>query len=378
MTARAAHLTPSGTGAVATIAIVGDSAWSIIQSSFSVRSKTVCPTPPQQGAVLFGNFGEPPGDEVVVTVRPDATDWFEIHCHGGPQVVDWLLEQMAQHGATIVPWIELERQVSTKHFQAQAARQLTQAMTLRTASILLDQYHGALAKGLQSIIQTFDEHQPDAARLKLERLATLCNIGRHLIHPWRVAVCGPPNAGKSSLVNALAGYQRTVVTPIAGTTRDTVSTLLAFDGWPIELLDTAGIRQSTDQLEEKGIQLGLNAARDADLVLWVTEPNGWKPPPAEIDTALCVLNKSDLLNASNYGQPPNAVLVSATTGSGLELLIAAIVIRIIPNPPTRDEAVPFVPEQIDAIFTARQLWNAGDLFGARQILANLLSPADLA
>src|SRR5207244_11945531 len=84
----------------------------------------------------------------------------------------------------------------------------------------------------------------EAGRL-LDELARYAGVGRHLTAPWRVAVAGAPNVGKSSLVNALAGYQRSVVAPTPGTTRDVVTALLAIDGWPVELADTAGLRPLT-------------------------------------------------------------------------------------------------------------------------------------
>src|SRR5262249_45703972 len=160
-----------------------------------------------------------------------------------------------------------------------------------------------------------------------------------------------------------------------------VSTLLAFDGWPVELLDTAGIRTAGDEIEDIGIRLGLNAARDADLVLWVTEPERWEPAPTGLNSPLFVLNKSDLmLNRGVQDAAPATrskfIEVSATNGDGLEILIAEMVKRLIPNPIVTGEAVPFNARIADVILTARQLWHAGDLLEARQTLATLLSPAD--
>src|SRR5262249_7726954 len=115
------------------------------------------------------------------------------------------------------------------------------APTLRTAAILLDQLNGAFATEVRRILALF-ETDPRNAAFSLHRLAELGNtVGRHLVEPWKVVVAGPPNVGKSSLVNALAGYQRSVVSEVAGTTRDAVSVRTAFDGWPVELIDTAGL-----------------------------------------------------------------------------------------------------------------------------------------
>src|SRR5207244_7282248 len=87
----------------------------------------------------------------------------------------------------------------------------------------------------------------------LEALVRYVDVGRHLTAPWKVAVIGPPNVGKSSLVNALAGFQRSIVAPTPGTTRDLVTTLIAVDGCPAGLIDTAGLRDARGSSEGAGI-----------------------------------------------------------------------------------------------------------------------------
>src|SRR4029077_2665085 len=129
-----------------------------------------------------------------------------------------------------------------------ALRNLTKAMTLRAANVLVDQSLGAFDRAIRRITELFDQSRINAASDGLNRLLRWAPLGRHLTTPWRVAVCGPPNVGKSSLVNALAGFRRTVVTPTPGTTRDVVTTLIALDGWPVELLDTAGVRTTSEVL----------------------------------------------------------------------------------------------------------------------------------
>ena len=155
---------------------------------------------------------------------------------------------------------------------------LQRAPTLRTASILLDQLNGAFATEVRRILALL-ETDGLAAEEPLRRLCRFgYTVGWHLVKPWKVVIAGPPNVGKSSLVNTLAGYQRSVVSEVAGTTRDAVSVRTAFDGWPVELIDTAGLRDAQG-LEAEGIERGLRAQAEADLLLWVLDLS--EPEPAQ-------------------------------------------------------------------------------------------------
>jgi tRNA modification GTPase len=158
-------------------------------------------------------------------------------------------------------------------------------------------------------------------------------------------VAGAPNVGKSSLVNALAGYQRTVVTAVPGTTRDVVTTALAIDGWPVELIDTAGQHESADELEVQGISRARAASADADLCLWVVDagaPPVW--PTIGLRDVLYAINKVDRPAAWDVTALPTAVQVSALTGAGLDVLCDAISRRLVPILPPPGAALPFTPD----------------------------------
>jgi tRNA modification GTPase len=232
---------------------------------------------------------------------------------------------------------------------------LAHAPTLRTASILVDQLHGAFERAVTRILNLLATN-PDAAREPLSELARYAPIGRHLVEPWMVVVAGAPNVGKSSLVNALAGFQRAVVSDIAGTTRDLVSVQVAFEGWPVELTDTAGLREA-EGLEAAGVERANRALAEADLVLWVADRSDPHPRwPAGSDRAgqapLFIANKADLPSQWS-GEERDALAVSAATGAGLGELVGVLVSRLVPESPRRGVAVPYSSALVDRIEAAQ-------------------------
>jgi tRNA modification GTPase len=213
-------------------------------------------------------------------------------------------------------------------------------------------------------------------RISLAAWARNVPVGRHLVEPWKVVLAGAPNVGKSSLLNALAGYQRSIVAPTPGTTRDVVTTTVALDGWPVELADTAGLRPDAGPLEGQGIERARGAAATADLCLWVLDASSepaW--PDLAPERVLLVVNKADLPPAWDLTQAAGAVHVSARNGAGLGDLCDSIVERLVPHPPGPDEQVPFTPELCDAIEEAYAHLTAGRTDDARRVLAGLLEPS---
>jgi tRNA modification GTPase len=365
----AACLTPPGTGAIATIAVRGPAARQVVEKLFQAsggRKPSVWEDSSQRVRRFWlGKFGDELADEVVLIVkRLDPAPWLDLHCHGGREVVRLLLETLERHGVEVCSWQELERHNAARPSQAEAAILLVKAPTVRTAAILLDQYHGAFDLARQDILEALarEDHEP-AARL-LGQLARFLAVGRHLVVPWRVVVAGAPNVGKSSLVNALAGYQRSIVSAIPGTTRDVVSAALALDGWPVELVDTAGWQEGVEGLEREGIRLAEEAAAGADLCLWLLDGSAEKPflPGATgVGGAVqLVVNKIDLPAGWDWGQVPGAVGLSARTGEGLAELCRAITNQLVPDPPPPGAAVPFTAELAGRIDEAWRLWGAGN------------------
>ena len=326
-------LTPSGAGAIGVVSVCGTGAWDVVRRVAERPGGKLLPKSPAIPGFWFahvlGEIGEA-GDEVVISRLPHRDgEWVEVHGHGGRRATRWLVERLTAAGATEVPPHEFPHRHAVA--DARAWPLLERAPTTRVANIILDQLHKAQLE------------EDNFAGLTKNR-----GVGGHLVTPWKVVIAGPPNVGKSSLTNALAGYTRSVVAPIAGTTRDVVRTKLAFGGWPVELADTAGLRDGDEALESLGIARARAALVKADLILWVLDASEIHPiyPTNEdqlpMNCVRFIANKCDLAN----GDCGEAFRVSARTGEGVPELAAAIANWLVPCPPEPGEAVPFMLDPV--------------------------------
>lgn len=346
---RAALLTPPGRGAVAVVALHGDGAAAIVGMHFTSPSGT---TPTfELNRIRFGRWrsnvenSAEQGEELVVCRRGD--EQFEIHCHGGDAASAAILSALQRGGCAIVPWQQWHDDADPITAEVRIA--LAAARTTRIASILLDQPE-ALQSAFDRVRQLVEHGHRGTALEFVEQLLGRAALGRKLTEPFHVVLTGRPNVGKSSLLNALLGYRRAIVFDQPGTTRDVVTAATVVDGWPIELSDTAGLRTTGDELETAGVAAARRRLTEADLVVAVydlTEP--WTAEEAAILTAhpqaIVVLNKADATEMSDASRPAG-LRTSATTGLGIEELLATIATKLVPNPPQPGEAVPFTPRQI--------------------------------
>jgi tRNA modification GTPase len=368
-----ACLTPPGQAALATLGLQGPAAWETLRSVFRLRSGAELPVEPVAGRFWLGRLGEEATDEVVVALkRLEPVPWLEVHGHGGREVVRFLLDLFLERGLQICSWEDFLRKTSDDELSMKATIALAHAATVRTAGILLDQQQGALGRSFETILAVLEEGNTAAAAKELAELARYARVGQRLTQPWRVAIAGAPNVGKSSLVNALVGYQRSVVAATPGTTRDVVTTRIALDGWLIELADTAGLRTEAEALEEQGIRRAKATAASADLVLWVLDasaPAVW--PGEDVSTVQYVINKIDLPPAWDLACDQGAVRVSALGGTGLVELCAALVAQLVPDPPPSGAAVPFTPRLCKGIAEAQRFLAAADITETRRIVTSL-------
>jgi len=170
------------------------------------------------------------------------------------------------------------------------------------------------------------------AELEREIGAALADAGRgeRLREGMVVAIAGPPNAGKSTLLNRIARREAAIVSPFAGTTRDVIEVHLDLDGYPVTLLDTAGIRESAEPIEQEGIRRAQERAAEADLVLWVSDAGDRLAAPnaAPGQELWQIRNKVDLLTAAYLRNEPKSIAktfnISAVRGDGLDSLLVAL------------------------------------------------------
>jgi tRNA modification GTPase len=364
---RVALLTPRGRGAVATIAVSGSEAATVVDRFFrSATKRTLADAP--TNTILFGRWNGESGEEVVVC-RTDV-EQVEIHCHGGLAAADAIVETLQAAGASLEDANASLVRRARGRLEADALAMLPHARTLRCAAILHDQACGAMREVLERIITS-----NDIALAELDTLISRSVIGRHLVEPFRVVIGGAPNVGKSSLVNALVGYQRAIVFDEPGTTRDAVTAVTALEGWPVELCDTAGMRDEAESVEQLGIERAVERLDAADCrVLVFDRSRPWTEADAAMlsqwPDALIVHNKADL--SGNVTARPAGLAVSALSGEGIDALIAAIVERLVPIAPTPGIAVPISNEQVEALIEAREALARGDRNSARIALKQLL------
>lgn len=314
-------------------------------------------------------------------------DTVEFHCHGSPAVLASGLEALYLAGARPAKKGEFTKRAFLNGqmdlTSAEAVIDLIEAESADAAANAAGQVAGVLQKKLDPIYieltdlcshfhavldypdEDIDEFRMEEYSGQLKRnakelydLLSTYNQGQILKHGVKAAILGKPNVGKSSLLNALAGYQRVIVTEIAGTTRDTVEETVRLGSTTLRLIDTAGIHDTEDKIEAMGVERSVEAAKDADLVIFVCD--GGAPLDEddqqvidvclEAEHAIALINKSDLGNVVESSDLPfmQVIPISAKTGEGLDLLADAVDAMFAGELPC-DGSILSNPRQYDAI-----------------------------
>lgn len=296
-------------------------------------------------------------------------DVLELQCHGGPQLLELVMKRCLELGKDQGLVIAEPGEFSLRAYlnnkidlaQAEAIADLIDAQSEAAVRGAARSLQGAFSNDINSLIEeitqlrilvesTLDFPEEEIEFLEnaqaRERLSTVmkklhslrdgAKQGKILRDGIQLVLAGAPNVGKSSLLNRLAGEEVAIVTPIAGTTRDRVKESITIGGVPMHIIDTAGLRETGDLVEAKGIERSWEAIRAADLVIFLQDPSSTNtsnnaealelkvqilqalPPKCPV---LEVHNKSDLLGKSTLNQDKNpCLLISAKTGDGIESL----------------------------------------------------------
>lgn len=380
--------------AIGILRLTGDGCAQVAGKVFTLNSRTPLWEAPNRKLVL-GTLQDRQGRVIdqcmaVYTRAPHTytgEDTVEFHCHGSPAVLAAGLDALFAAGAVPAKRGEFTKRAFLNGqldlTQAEAVIDLIEAETADAAANAAGQVGGRLQKKLAPIYSTLtdlcshfhavlDYPDEDIADFGLDSYyTTLRNSakelhallqtygqGRILKQGVSAAIVGKPNVGKSSLLNALAGYERVIVTEIAGTTRDTVEESVMLGATRLRLIDTAGIRQTDDRIEAIGVERSKQAVENADLVLFVCD--GSQPLTDEdkevinvcldAENAIALINKSDLGAVVQPSDLPfmQVISVCTKTGEGLDQLADAVDVMFASDIPC-DGSILTNPRQFDAI-----------------------------
>ncbi len=370
--------TARGTGGVAIIRISGDDPLSVAEKMFRPSSKTavsgfapyvmypgdiVCDGFTDYGMCVF--FKAPhsfTGENVV-----------EFHCHGGERIADGILKKTFSLGCRPADRGEFTRRAflngkislasaeglidminAESDAQLRAGNALFRAKTVHGVTVAQEKLKYLLA----SLAADADYPEEGVAEdeigciedallpiiEQLRSLAATYPRGKCIRRGVTVALCGKPNVGKSSLLNALLGYDRAIVSSEAGTTRDAVEGVTEIDGINFKIIDTAGLREGAGIVESRGIRIAERVAASADIVVSVSDGSGEQTPPCPSAAVIRVFNKSDA-----YAAPEGYdAVISAATGSGIDRL-KNLLVSAIPSATADDGALVLEERHLNAI-----------------------------
>ena len=364
----AAIATPLGEGGIAIIRVSGPEAVAVVDRVYRGKRslKEVASHTIHYGHIVDPSSGERLDEVMVSVMRAPRTytreDVVEVNCHGGIMVVRRVLETILKHGARLAEPGEFTKRAFLNGridlSQAEAVMDLIRSKTDRAMKMALKQVEGSLSREIkalrQMLIETlahievtidYPEHDVEEVTRELlrercqqvedgiDRLLRSAKEGKILREGLKTAIIGLPNVGKSSLLNALVKENKAIVTDIPGTTRDVIEEYVNIRGIPLQWIDTAGIRETEDEVERIGVERSRQALKEADLILLVL--NRAEPLRKEERTLLetvkgmntiLVVNKGDLEPVldvdwlrKEYAHLP-LVEISAKEGWGLDRL----------------------------------------------------------
>ncbi len=366
-----AQITPPGMAAIAVIRISGKDCIELVAKHFSQPGKLI---QAPGNSILHGYFLDEQReaiDEVLLYIyRAPASytgdDTVEISCHGNPRLAARILKTLLLSARLANPGEFTLRALHNGKLdliQAEAVNDLINAPTRKGETAALSQLRGGLSDTINELLEQIinlrmrcemgidfaDQDLPpideqvlaqDLASLlgRLRQMIASAQHGRLIREGFRLCLAGAPNSGKSSLFNAFLKQNRAIVTPHPGTTRDYLEESISLEGYWIILFDTAGLRESTDLIEQEGIKLSKQLMREADLVLYLVDASTCEglPQPDNADKTLIVLSKADLVSPQKLAELKSKAAHDVAASSvkaegGLDELYSAILSRLEQN-----------------------------------------------
>lgn len=297
--AAACVVSGEGNAALALIEVAGPQAVRVVQGLAGRRILTRARLARIEDEVMIRRAKGITGEQVV-----------EISCHGGRGATEAVMSRLQRAGVrklSQAEWVRRAWEIGVlDRPRAEALWHLRRARTELAALVLYDQFRGALSEALAS--------RPSSEWMETARL------GIALTEPPTIAIAGPPNAGKSTLLNAFAQRHRAVVSPVAGTTRDPVEETVSWKGIPIRLVDTAGLAAPQDALEEAAMERSGRVLAKADAILWLTAPDA-ESEEVPAGRVIRVRNKIDL---QGRGPETGEIAISALQERNLEGLMESV------------------------------------------------------
>jgi len=342
MNTYAALMTGKGTGAISTIEIFGDCAQALLRKIFKPAAAE--PAQLKPGEVLLGTICDDAGPIDQVTLGCEGPGKFAIHCHGNPLIVEMIMQLFGKHGARLVTAEQLmtktlaaQELLNTIEIEAKLAQ--TKARTIEGTKIIANQIGAGLSEKTRTWLDGLEEVSLDQIKAEAARILRQSQAAGLIMYGCTAVLTGPPNSGKSTLLNFLAGRQKAIVTDIRGTTRDWVEATCQIAPLSVTLIDTAGLDEQPSEpqrtVEQTAREKTTEILERADLVLLVLDASG---PAEELDGELIervcdkqvitVLNKSDLPGRFDTGRLPKflsePVRISAKEGTGIKHLTETI------------------------------------------------------
>ncbi|MGD2094948.1 MAG: GTP-binding protein [Phycisphaerales bacterium] len=334
----AAVMTGKGMGAISTIQVIGDSAQAVVKKIFTPAAAE--PVKLKTGKILLGTITDDNQTIDQVTIGCEQPDSMTISCHGNPLIVSEIMQLLGRHGVTLLSTEQLMAKITSANtISVEAKLAQAKAKTIEGTKIILNQIEAGLSKKAQNWLENINDLSLEKIRAEATEILQRSETAKLIIYGCTAVLTGPPNTGKSTLLNYLAGKQKAIVTDVKGTTRDWVTAQYRTESLFLELIDTAGLSEELqnfeDTIEATAQKKSIEILEQTDLILFVLDSSQTNNQLDERiveriadKKVITVLNKCDLTAKFDSDKLPeilsSTVQISAKGGTGIENLLEKI------------------------------------------------------